>query len=231
MHIGTNRQADSSTRESQSSTGSLLFGRTDLLLLSFVIGYLGLHWLVGFQVWDRYLLGLVPLVALLGARSLVALGRWIRKPVWRMVYSLAVGLVLVATMTGPVVRATDSGLPFGGDHGAYDGIDELAEFVGTNAPSGAVLYHYWLGHHYRFYLYGEPIRLHWYPELDDLVRDATIYRREPRYIAFPSWRDGEPAVTALAEAGITLKPVFETVRRDGSTSFRLYELQGPRASE
>ena len=76
-------------------------------------------------------------------------------------------------------------------------------------------------------MYGAPLRLHWYPHLEDLVRDAQIYRREPRYIAFPSWRDGEPAVSALSQAGIALAPVYQTARRDGTTSFVLYRMDGP----
>ena len=95
------------------------------------------------------------------------------------------------------------------------------------APQGSVLYHHWLGYHYRYYLYGTPLRLHWYPDLEDLQQDATIYRREPRYIAFPSWRDSVPVEAALADSGIFLEPVLETTRRDGSVSFRLYRMEGP----
>ena len=76
-------------------------------------------------------------------------------------------------------------------------------------------------------LYGVPLRVHWYPDVQDLSHDATVYRREPRYIAFPSWRDSAPAKAALAAAGIRLAPVLETTRRDGSVSFRLYRLEGP----
>jgi len=90
-----------------------------------------------------------------------------------------------------------------------------------------VLYHYWLGYHYRFYLYGAPLRLHWYPDLADLTHDAYVYRREPRFIAFPSWRDSEPVAAALTQAGFSLTPLMETHRRDGSVSFRLYRLEGP----
>ena len=136
-------------------------------------------------------------------------------------------MVLTATLGTSVLAAARSELPLGGDHGAYDGIDHLATYMRTQAPPGSVLYHYWLGYHYRFYLYGAPVRLHWYPDLEDLVRDAEIYRREPRYIAFPSWKDGEPAVTALKEAGIELSPVYQTTRRDGSVSFALYRMDGP----
>ena len=115
----------------------------------------------------------------------------------------------------------------GGDHGAYDGIDRLAAYIRERAPDGSVLYHHWLGHHYRFYLYDTPLRLHWYPDLDDLVRDATIYRREPRFIGFSDWRDGREIEAALTAAGIKLIPVQQANRRDGTESLRLYELEGP----
>jgi hypothetical protein len=202
-------------------------GAVDRILAGYGAAYLLLHWLVGFQVWDRYLLPLVPLAALLAARALVVLGDAIRAPRWRRVYAAGLGLVLVLALTGPARQAAHSRLPFGGDHGAYDGIDELAAALRAEAPPGSVLYHHWLGYHYRFYLYGAPLREHWYPDLADLVRDATVYRREPRYLAFPSWRDGAPVEAALAQAGIGLETVLETVRRDGSVSFRLYRLVGP----
>jgi hypothetical protein len=140
---------------------------------------------------------------------------------------LSLGLILVAALAGPLVRTTQSDLPVGGDHGAYDGIEGLAAFMGTRAPESSVLYHYWLGYHYRFYLHGAPLRLHWYPDLEDLTHDAYVYRREPRYIAFPSWRDSAPVVAALAESGISLEAVLETERREGDVSFRLYRLEGP----
>jgi len=201
--------------------------RIDFVLLVFVGGFLLLHWLVGFQVWDRYLLGLVPLAALLAARALVAVGRAIRAAPWQQVYAAGLAAALALTLTGPVVRATQSELPLGGDHGAYDGIDQLAAYLRATAPANSVLYHHWLGYHYRFYLYGAPLRLHWYPNPEDLVHDATVYRREPRYIAFPTFRNSSAARATLAGAGITLTPLLETTRRDGTVSFQLYRLEGP----
>jgi hypothetical protein len=146
---------------------------------------------------------------------------------WRQAYAAAVGLALVAGLAGPVAAAARSELPLGGDHGAYDGIDDLTACIEAEAPPGAVLYHYWLGYHYRFYLFGAPLRLHWYPHLRDLARDATIYRREPRFIALPSFRDTEAVPAALASAGIDLEKVCDTVRRDDSVSFELFRLVGP----
>jgi 4-amino-4-deoxy-L-arabinose transferase-like glycosyltransferase len=210
----------------------------DLALAAFCLGFLLLHWLVGFQVWDRYwlvgfqvwdryLLALVPLVALLAARAFVALGKAIHSPSWRRAYIFGLALLLAASLAVPVWQATRSELPYGGDHGAYDGIDELAAYLRAQAPPDSVLYHYWLGYHHRFYLHGTPLRQHWYPDVEDLAHDATVYRREPRYIAFPTWQDGTQAQQALAAAGIQLSPILETSRRDGTVSFQLYRLEGP----
>jgi 4-amino-4-deoxy-L-arabinose transferase-like glycosyltransferase len=199
----------------------------DRLLSGYLCAFLLAHWLVGFQVWDRYLLALVPLAALLAARLLVFTVQLVPTGRPRALAAASLGLLLAASLGGPIARAANSELPLGGDHGAYDGIDELATYLRAEAPSGAVLYHYWLGYHYRFYLYGASLRLHWYPDAADLAHDATVYRREPRYIVFPSFRDAGLAQTALAAAGVTLEPVFETRRRDGTVSFRLYRLEGP----
>ncbi|MFN2227720.1 MAG: ArnT family glycosyltransferase, partial [Anaerolineae bacterium] len=209
------------------SPGQTARRRIDGLLAGFLAVFLLLHWLVGFQVWDRYLLGLVPLAALLAARLLLGAVRLVPVGRWRPAAATALALLLLATLARPVALAAGSELPLGGDHGAYDGIDQLAAFLRAEAPPGAVVYHYWLGYHYHFYLHGAPLRLHWYPDPADLVHDATVYRREPRYIAFPSFRDGGQAQAALAAAGIELLPVYETHRRDGSVSFRLYRLEGP----
>ena len=199
----------------------------DGLLAGFMLSFLAIHWVLGFQVWDRYLLGLVPLAAILAARALVQVGRALPRPTWRRAYALALPPVLALLLATPVLAATRSELPVGGDHGAYDGIDDLAAYVRAQAPAGSTLYHHWLGYHYRFYLHGAPLRLHWYPDPADLVHDATVYRREPRFLAFPSFRDATPSRQALDAAGITLAPGYETRRRDGSLSFQLCRLEGP----
>jgi len=223
---GSSRRPGMPARQSDDSR-SKVQGQRSLVLAMWATGFLLVHWLFTFQLWDRYLLGLVPIVALLAARAMVGLGRAIRSRPWRTVYAAGMGLMVVATLAGPVSLAAGSKVPVGGDHGAYDGIDRLAGYVRANAPAGAVLYHHWLGYHYRFYLYGAPLHLHWYPDPADLVQDAVAYRREPRFIAFPSFRDSAPMRAALETGGIRLLPVYETTRRDGTVSFRLYQLEGP----
>ncbi|MBN1660595.1 MAG: glycosyltransferase family 39 protein [Anaerolineae bacterium] len=201
--------------------------RLDGVLAGFVALFLLAHWLLGFQVWDRYLLGLVPILALLAAPFFSAWGLPVAKGFWHTRYVLKMTLLGALCIGLFTLIAARGAWPAGGDHGAYDGIDQVTAYMHTEAPPGSVLYHYWLGHHYRFYLHGAPLRLHWYPDPADLVHDATVYRREPRYIAFPSFRDGTAARAALEEAGIGLVPVLETTRRDGSVSFVLYRMAGP----
>lgn len=202
-------------------------GPADWTLLLFLIGYLVIHGVLSFQIWDRYLLPLIPLVALLTTRGFVGLSQAIQPDPWKRVLIIGLALFLVASLWSPAVSAIQGRLPVGGDHGAYDGIDQLAAYLRTQVPARSVLYHHWLGYHYRFYLYGSSLVQHWYPDVEDLVHHATVYRREPRYIAFPSWRDSTFIQKALAEAGITLSPVFHTLRRDGTISFRLYQMRGP----
>lgn len=201
--------------------------RSDLVLLAFTSCFLLLHWLVAFRVWDRYLLLLVPVFAVLIARGLL-------QPTERRVlglsenlYASTVLVLVLASLIMPLAAALEGDLAIWGDHGAYDGVDDLARYVQDHLPANAVLYHYWLGHHYRFYLYDRPLRLHWYPDLVDLVQDAYVYRHEPRFIAFPSWKDRFPVELALANAGFHLELQYLATRRDGTVSFSLFRLHGP----
>jgi hypothetical protein len=196
-------------------------------LLIFVVAFLLVHWLLDFETWDRYLLALLPLVALLVARAGVAVGKTLQASRWRAAYAACLTVAVLAALAAPVSSAARSGIPVGGDHGAYDGIDTMASYIRESLPPGSVLYDHWLGHHYRFYLYGAPLHIHWYPDLEDLALDAALYVREPRYIALPSWHDSSDTVAALAAAGVALRPAYQALRRDGTVSFRLFQLVGP----
>ena len=56
--------------------GSTTADRVDAVLALYVAAYLALHFILSFQPWDRYLLPIVPLVAILAARGLLAAWRW-----------------------------------------------------------------------------------------------------------------------------------------------------------
>jgi hypothetical protein len=231
----------------------------DLLLVSFVLIYFLLHWLWAFPIWDRYLLPLVPVLAVLLGRILSLLVTCLplavhnsqfttRSPLfvirhwsldighWSLDighWSLDIGhwsfvichLSLVFLLIFPAWNAAHSRYPVGGDHGAYDGVDEVAAFL-RDLPEGTVVYQHWLGWHYDVYLFDAPVYLAYWPTPAWLAQDVQVFgARESRYIAFPSWESSARVEWALAGVGYQLAPVLTTTRRDGTHSFTVYHVQ------
>ena len=193
--------------------------RRDVALSAFIFAYLAAYWLGGFNLWDRYFLVLTPFICLLLARALMWLARRVTlKPL------IVAGAVLVAGMAAPAVIAAGSGYPVGGDHGAYDGIDQVADYL-RPIPQGAVLYDHWLSWEMRYYLDDAPIYLVWMPDPTTLTTDLLAFgHTSPRYFVWPSW-EIDPSMRLAAEAaGFAFESEFSTRRRDGTESFVVYRL-------
>jgi hypothetical protein len=207
----------------------------DLFLAFFLFIYSLLHWLWAFPVWDRYLLPLVPVLALLLGRILTLFASCLRSAIGRFSFVifhlsfLICHLSCVILLLSPAWHAAHSRYPVGGDHGAYDGVDEVAAFL-RGLPEGAVVYQHWLGWHYADYLFDAPVYLAYWPTPAWLAQDVRAFGpREPRYVVFPSWESPARVEWALAGAGYELKPVLATARRDGARSFTVYHVQ-PRSN-
>ena len=245
--------------DARAGSHATVAARADLVLVGFASLFLIGHALVSIQVWDRYLLGLIPLQALLLARVLtlpwrfigavlrsspapsgVAGGgssetgagrtRWVawgNRP-WRArgLYCVAMLGLLSATL-GPLRDAAASRLPVGGDHGAYDGIEQVVDYFKA-VPADTTLYHRWLGSHWRFYLWGCPYDLRGWTSPDDLATQAAARPGARRYVVFPSWHSPTEARLALQTRGLALREVYRTLRRDGSVSFIVYLIQEAR---
>jgi hypothetical protein len=249
----------------------------DGLLAAFVAAYLGAYWLLAFNVWDRYLLPLLPLVFLLVARGLLWLGRLgadaiartsLQKappslpgkacpPGGRSTPSRASGrreaegrarglgpratragelgypalLVAVALALLPgSFAATRSAYPIGGDHGAYDGVDDAARYL-ANLPAGTVLYDHWLSWQWNYYLYDAPVYVAWMPTPEAFAADLAAFgTTSPRYLAVPSWEQDAELRAAGVAAGYDFVPRHTSFRRDGSLSLTIYELVPQRAA-
>jgi hypothetical protein len=216
----------------------------DLLLIAFCIMYALLHWLWAFPVWDRYLLPLVPVLAILLGRILALLAPSLQSIISRLPlpirhrpsfighWSLVIGhwsLViahcsLVVLLLLPAWNAARSRYPIGGDYGAYDGIDTVAAFLGGRGE-GAVVYQHWLGWPYAYYLFDAPVYLAYWPTPAWLAQDVRAFgAREPRYIAFPSWESTARVERALSGVGYRLALALTTHRRDGTPSFTVYRV-------
>jgi len=212
----------------------------DRILAGFCLIYLAGYWLLAFNVWDRYLLPIAPLLIALMARA----GIWVvvrladeirsqsgvRKVTRRLrTASLAgMGVLLTGILAGPAWGAANSKFPIGGDHGAYDGIDGAAAFLRT-LPSGSVLYDHWLSWEWGFYLYDGPVYVSWFPTPDELTTDLKAFgASSPRFLAVPAWEGADEIWAAVDSAGYEPIPVYTAYRRDGVVTIEVYELRRKR---
>lgn len=173
----------------------------DLLLTVYILAYLLLHWLVAFNIYDRYLILLLPPLALLTARGLMWLYEMLigKLPAAELRF---VGVLFVTAMLVTAYDAAQGRLGIGSNSARMAGIDWLAEDL-NRLPLGTILYDYWLGWELDYYLgqWTDKRRVY-YPTPRTLAEDA---RRQldpaPRYFIVPRWVSARPWLEALTDAG------------------------------
>ena len=190
----------------------------DRWLLTWLLGLLAVHWLFNFPIWDRYWLCLVPIAALLIGRGLQQLDT--RR-----------ALIAIIAFTLPFsLAAAASQYPIGGDHGANDGIEQVAAYLKT-LPAGAVVYDHGLAWELGYYLGRGFAYLAYFDTPGALAADLRVFGDDHRYVIFPT-RETSAAVSAAIEPlGYELEAVFSTQNRFGQTSFTVFKITsriGPR---
>jgi len=198
----------------------------DLTLTAFALAYFFLHWLLAFPTWDRYLLGLVPVMCvLLGRLASLAVGwlaAWIRST---QVAGLMVVSLTVALMIPSAVQAAQSALPVGGDHGPHDGVDRVSAYL-RELPKGTVVYDHWLGWTLRYYLWDAPAYVAYFATPGWLAEDLHVFgRTSPRYVVFPADESTTRVERAIAPEGFGLAPVLSGQDRHGQPTFTLYRIE------
>jgi 4-amino-4-deoxy-L-arabinose transferase-like glycosyltransferase len=191
-----------------------------LLIIAFLLAYGGLLWLVAFPLLDRYLLAAIPLVALLGGRaSQILLAR--RRPPLRILALTAV----LAALIFPALRASAGRIPIGGDHGAYDGIDQVAAYL-KHLPYGTVIYHESLGWPLAYYLFDSYLFPVTFSSPAALTADLCAFgmRPEPRYLLMPAWRSQTEVLNGVCAAGYQAVVTLQTTNRLGDPSLILYRI-------
>ncbi|MCW5861501.1 MAG: glycosyltransferase family 39 protein [Anaerolineae bacterium] len=181
----------------------------DALLALFALAYALLHWLWAVPAWDRYLLPLVPVIAVLLGRlgaaawSLTAeasagrAGRW----------AGAALLVAVAALHVPVAVAARAGqYPIGGQPTADGGAAEVARAL-ADAPYGTVLYDHWYSWHWRYQLFDGRVYVSWFPHADALLADLAAFGQTgpARLVALPRDGTAAPLLRRLRQAGYRLE--------------------------
>jgi 4-amino-4-deoxy-L-arabinose transferase-like glycosyltransferase len=198
----------------------------DLTLTAFALAYFFLHWLLAFPTWDRYLLGLVPVMCvLLGRLASLAVGwlaAWIRST---QVAGLMVVSLTVALMIPSAVQAAHSALPVGGDHGPHDGVDRVSAYL-RELPKGTVVYDHWLGWTLRYYLWDAPAYVAYFATPGWLAEDLHVFgRTSPRYLVFPADESTTRVERAIAPEGFGLAPELSVQDRHGQPTFTLYRIE------
>jgi hypothetical protein len=206
----------------------------DLLLLAYLIGFIAFHWLLAFQIWDRYLLLIVPIAVLLIGRlttriidsakdRLATLSP--RHPVILSSLQL-VTLSLAMILCLPYAfAASKSEYALGGDHGANDGIDQVADYLAA-LPSGTVVYDHWLAWELSYYLGEGQVYLAYFDTPNALADDLRVFAAggEDRYIVFPARESPDKSIEAIKSVGFQMTPVFTTINRFNQTSFTIYKI-------
>lgn len=182
-------------------------------------GWIGAYWAVhaafSLPIWDRYFLPLAPAFALLcgwaGGRIAADRGG-----LWR---PAVVGLVIALLLPG-AGRAARGELPIGGDHGAYDGLQEATAWLDGHSPPGTIVYHQALSWHFQFYLFEKPgeYSARWFASPVALADDAAKRPQRARFVIVPAWRPLRNAYPHLAARGMALEP------RVKEEQFTVYEI-------
>lgn len=182
------------------------FRPAGFMLALFVLAYLLLHWLWAVPVWDRYLLPVFPLMAILIAGCASSLWRAARRKRPLRV-TLAAALVVLVLAQLPVTLAARAGqLPIGGRPDADGGAATTALLL-KDAPYGTVLYDHWYSWHWRYQLFDGRVYVSWFPHADALLADLDVFAGQgpPRYIALPSSAVARPIIRRLSENGYRLE--------------------------
>jgi len=209
------------------------FSAFDQLLTVYVLGYFIVHWIVAVPIWDRYLVLVAPLFAILTARMLwrtycyVKYMRSIEGGRLRIANAAALILltVLLLIQTPDIVSSYGGELPVGGQPNADDGIAEVANFL-KKQPPGTVLYDHWYSWHWRYHLFDSDVFVSWFPGPEFLLEDLRVFGAKDglRFVAVPNTPEAIPIIRELTDAGFDLKQVSEEASSFGNIELELYKI-------
>ncbi len=199
------------------------------VLVGFFLYFVAVHTLLTFGVWDRYMLGLAPILALILSRVILlphdVLARREGFDRARVAYLAVLGLFLLVTISHPTQVALRYGFPIGGDHGSFQGIDDVADYFRGNASEGSIVFHRWLLWHYLYYMFDLPLDYYYYPSFEFVLDTSQQLPTYEKYIVFPSWTDPSGLANFLEDNEWEMRQLYRTYRPNGTMSFTIYRIQ------
>ena len=173
------------------------------VIILYIISYIAFHWLVAIPIWDRYLLPVVPLVALALAHRF---GDGLNIRSGPVSWSILLFLILL-----PQAHFTrTAGFPLGGSPQADDGAAQIAQYL-KQKPYGTVLYDHWYSWQWGYHLFDDKVHVSWVPHPQQLQRELQAFgnTEDARYLVLVADERAMPFATAVQELGFTLKSVAE----------------------
>ncbi|VAW29965.1 hypothetical protein MNBD_CHLOROFLEXI01-3332 [hydrothermal vent metagenome] len=180
------------------------------LLFIFLLGYALFHWLFAIPVWDRYLLPLLPLLALLLARTYGNLLNYL-PPTHSILQFRGAIVILTLLLISASWSARNGRYQLGSFPQADQGTATIAATL-ADVPYGTVLYDHWFSWQWRYQLFDKRVFVSWFPHGQALADDLAAFGQDgsPRYLALPNTAVAQPIIRAVQEAGFTLTAVSQT---------------------
>jgi 4-amino-4-deoxy-L-arabinose transferase-like glycosyltransferase len=216
----------------KSPAGASLFSPTasasgdyDRLLLIFILGYGLFHWLFAIPVWDRYLLPLLPLLALLLAGTYDHVFAQLPS-IQPLLQNRGAMLIVALLLISASWSARNGRYQLGSFPQADQGAATIAAAL-ADAPYGTVLYDHWFSWQWRYHLFDKRVFVTWFPHGQALADDLTAFGQDGslRYVALPNTAVAQPIIRAVQEAGFTLTAVSQT------NDIILYQIIAPQSTQ
>lgn len=183
----------------------------DRLLLIFILGYGLFHWLWAIPVWDRYLLPLLPLLALLLARAYGDLLAHL-PPAASILQFRGAFIVLALLFISASWSARNGRYPLGSFPQADQGAAAEIATALADAPYGTVLYDHWFSWQWRYHLFDKRVFVSWFPYGEALATDLAAFGQDgsPRYLALPNTAVAQPIIRTVQNAGFALTSIAQS---------------------
>jgi len=201
---------------------------TDTLLWGYILAYIGLHTVLAFNQYDRYLLVILPMVVLVCARGLANLMDVLCRDKACLVPTVGADLssaptvlIICLILISTLITLTNP-LPIGGDDGTYNGVDALAEYLNSK-PVATVIYDRWLGWELGYYMGQWTNKRRVYFPTPDALVDGALALDEvgDRYLVAPNDKPVAVWLDALREVGFAIELDY------AQDNFRVYRLSVP----
>ncbi|MBI3733755.1 MAG: glycosyltransferase family 39 protein [Chloroflexi bacterium] len=194
---------------------------SDAALWCYLAFWLVVHTAVSFPIWDRYLLPLSPIVALLAGHAVTHGLQRLRQSRWRSA-AAPICLVWLVAWAG---HALSDESPIGRDIHQYDGIDQVGQYFWAHDTSATVLYVHDLSWDLDYYTFGQNLDRRWVPDGASLASDAAHMPLARRFAVLAAGELADSVwMEALARERLHATPVLIGYRPGGRPSLYLFDI-------